>query len=130
MMPISNDAGVQFIVGQLLPDVVGMPTDLAVRSVAQVGGHARAGPHGLSDGFWFCGCVSEGDHDAAARQPFDEGQRAIAFWGEGAEFDAAFGRFLKPLKLVPVGIAYVFERMRAPWSVFGGDVGAFHMDTR
>src|ERR1051326_5411185 len=126
MVAVGNDAGIEFVMGQLFPDVIGMATYLAVRPVAEMGGHTRSGQYGVADGLWFGGGMAQSDCHTGRGQFFDKRERPFPLRSEGKEFDTPARSLLKALELVPIRVAGVFEGMCAAGTIFRGEIGPFH----
>ncbi len=117
MMPVGNDAAVEFVSGQLLPDVVGMPRKQRVGSVSQVGRETGAGRDGGVQIVGRSVGVTDGGHDACFRQALDEGDGPVQLGRQRHQQDFAFGGFLHPEEFVPRGQPDMSQRVGSPGSV-------------
>src|SRR5438132_1251926 len=113
MVTVANQARPQFIRGELLPDVVIMPRQQRVRTIAQVRAEPRAGTDSIANARSSGSGVSQSHDHAAAHQFCNERDRSLKLGGQGDEADAPARGLLQPLELIPVGFAYMLLRMRS-----------------
>src|SRR5262249_32929721 len=72
MMAVGDDAGPEFVRGQLLPDVLFVPGQQGMASVAQMSAQARPCPNGVSNQPTVRSGVPDGNYDAMTDQAFDK----------------------------------------------------------
>src|SRR5260370_4707312 len=74
--------------------------------------------------------MAQGNDDVSLHQPFNKFEGTLKLRGQGDESDSTAGSFLPALKLIPIRPANMLERMRAPGSVFRGNVRSLQMNGR
>ena len=116
-MPVGDDAAAEFVSGQLLPDVVGMPRKQRVGSVSQVGRETGAGLDGGVQIVCRSVGVTDGGHDARFRQALDEGNGPLLLRRQRHQEDSAFGGFLHPEEFVPRGKPDMLQGVGSPGTV-------------
>src|SRR5262245_42707708 len=103
MVPIRDDAGPQFVAGELLPNVVVVAWQHGMRAVAEMGAEPRAGGDGVANAFTSRSGVANRDGYAGRDQLLDELQSLLVFRRQSHELDSPARRFLQPAEFIPIG---------------------------
>lgn len=117
MVAIGDEAGLEFIAGELFPEGIVVSWDESSAAVAEMGAETRAGGDGIADDGRRGGGMGNGRDDLVFDQGFDQGQRTGEFGGEGEEFDAAASGVLPALDEIPVGSLDMLAGMSAAGAV-------------
>ena len=128
MVAVDDQASREAILGQLVPDIVGVAANRAVSAVAEMRAERSASIDGGADLGRVGGGVTEGDDDASGDCAADELGRAGIFRRKRYDPNLASGGGLKLLELVPIGRAAMLGRVSAAWTIDVRDVGAFQVD--
>jgi len=127
MVPIDNQTRPQPIFGKLIPDVVRVPANRAVRAVAQVRAKSRAGVDRGLDLHRTRRRMSNRNHHARRRRALNELRRVVILGRHRKNANSPAGGVLQSAKLIPIRRTHVRERVRAARPIFARDVRAFQM---
>src|SRR5262249_40032730 len=129
-MAIHDKTRPQIVGRQLLPDIVAMPMQLQMRTVAKMSAHSGPGLHCMTNNIRVgCG-MPYGDDNPCRNKSLDHCQGTWDLRRQGHHANASACSFLQPEKLLPVHVARVSKRMGAAGAILARDPRTLQMQRR
>ncbi len=130
MVPIDDQSGRQPIVSQLVPKKIRMATQHRMGAISQMGAKRRSSVDNRADLGRVGRRVTDGHSHAAGDNSGNELRRSLELRRHRDQPDLPLGGLGPQGEFFGIGRAAVSPGVRAPWTVFGRNVGPFQMNAR